>query len=67
MKYFNKRKIVVMSMLSISLLILTAFVLCNPSYSEYKKRIKVNTINVEIQSYQPLNLESDEPKTVDVE
>ncbi len=48
MKYTKKGKIVAIAMLSVSMLILTSFVLCNPTYSEYKKKVLVSKVTIEI-------------------
>lgn len=55
MKYLSKFNITVFATFSILLLILTSFVLCNPSDAQYKARITVDTVNLEINPYQPVN------------
>ncbi len=64
MTYLKRKKMTIIMAL-LSLLILTTCVLCSPSYAKYKKRIKVNTVNVEIRSYQPSNLKSDDSTMVE--
>ena len=55
MKYLSKFNITVFATFSILLLILTTFVLCNPSIAHYKTRIAVDTVDLEITPYQPVN------------
>ena len=55
MKYLNKINITVFATFSIFLLILTSFVLCNPSIAHYKTRITVDTVDLNITPYQPVN------------
>lgn len=55
MNYLSKINITVFATFSILLLILTSFVLCNPSIAHYKTRITVDTVDLKITPYQPFN------------
>lgn len=57
-------KIAAIVMISVSLLILTSFVLCNPSYAEYKKRVLASEVTIKINySEDPLQIETvEEPQ-----
>lgn len=55
MEYFSKNNIAVISILSILLVISASFIMCNPSVAHYKTRITVDTVNLEITPYQPVN------------
>lgn len=55
MKYFSKSNITVFATFSILLLIMVSFVLCNPSIAHYKTRITVDTVDLNITPYQPVN------------
>ena len=59
MKYLSKNNITVFAMFSILLLILVSFVLCNPSIAHYKQRITVDTVDLEITPYQPVDTVDD--------
>lgn len=63
MKCPRKGKIAAITIVSVSLLILTSFALCNPSYSEYKIRVLVNTVEIKINcSEDSLQTEAEEPE-----
>ena len=55
MKYLSKKDITIMTTFSTLLVIMISFVLCNPSDAQYKTRITVDTVNLEINPYQPVN------------
>ena len=59
MKYLSKNNVTVFAMFSILLLILVSFILCNPSIAHYKTRITVNTVDLEITPYQPVDTVED--------
>lgn len=63
MKYFGKSNITIISTFSILLLILVSLVLCNPSVAHYKTRIEVDTVNLEITPYQPVDTLNEEIST----
>ena len=60
MKYLSKRNITALSVFSILLLIMVSLVLCNPSIAHYKTKIEVDTVNLEITPYQPVNTLNEE-------
>lgn len=55
MKYLSKTKIILFATFLTLLLILASFVLCNPSIAHYKTRITVDTVDLKITPYQPVN------------
>lgn len=60
---FSKNNIAVISILSVLLVISASFIMCNPSIAHYKTRITVDTVNLEITPYQPVNTVVEETPT----
>ena len=55
MKYFSKSNITIISTFSKLMLIVVTIVLCNFSIAEYKTRVTVDTIELKITPYQPVD------------
>jgi len=67
MKYLSKKNITIITTFSILLLIMVSFILCNPCNAQYKTRITVDTVNLEITPYQPVDTIEDDVSTETVD
>ena len=60
MKNLSKKDATIITTFAILLLVMVSGVLCKQSISQYKTRITVDTINLEIIPYQPVNVVDEE-------